>query len=212
MADNNNPAGTPEGTGQPTGEPEGTPTSTVSNSDVKNSELFKKVTGEMHSELEQLRADKAQREKADADRKAEEERKALEAKGDFETALKLEQEKIAKLEDNYKKQLLERDVKNELLTVGINNDIFIKGAIASYTEETGSISDFAKKLAEENKHLINGANSRNTMPEPPKPGAGNGGAMTIDEAKSQKNSSDPKVASAARAVIGEYYDKHGRMP
>jgi hypothetical protein len=182
-----------------------------SNSDIKGSELFQKVTGELAA----LKAEKAEREQAEADAKTKAEQEALTAKGDFETALKMEREKMATMEKTHKRELLQRDLTSELLKAGFQNDTFISGAVGGYNAEAGDVATYVQSLAdnESNKVFLNSVQpQRERLPETGQLN-NSGTAITLEQARQMKNSDNPEQRLQAAQFMREHWIKNnGKLP
>jgi hypothetical protein len=187
------PAAPPEGDG-------------ISNQDLKSNPVFQKVT----TELAQLRQEKADRDAQEQEAKDAAERKKLEDAGKYEEAIALRDAQLKEQADKHAKDILQRDLKLELINNNFTNKTFIKGAITSFDGEPDTIGDYVKELAalEENKIFINdGKAKRNPLPETP-PAGGSVGAMSVEEARIKaKQSEDPKVKAAARKVLAAEFDR-----
>jgi len=180
-----------------------------SNNDVKSSPLFQKLASEL-AEIKRADAERLQLEQA---AKKEAETKQLEAQGKYEEALKMREQEIENIKSQHQKEITQRDLKNELLTAGFTNQVFIKGAIAEYEE--GDISEYARQLAsdESNKPFLGAIKQVFT---PPSGGNVNGVSSvtikTADDYNRAKTSADPNIRKQARDYGADYFNKHGRMP
>jgi hypothetical protein len=182
----------------------------ISNAELKSNPVFQK----MASELGRLQKAEADRTAADTAAKQKAEQDALTAKGDFEAAMKLKDTQLADIQKNHAKELLERDLKLELSNTGFRNEMFVNGAVGSFTGESAGIADYVKELAakEENKGFLGTATEkRGTLPEPNKPGSPTP-TMSVDEARRlSKESEDPKVRQSARDVLKAEFDRTHRL-
>jgi hypothetical protein len=86
-------------------------------------------------------------EKAQADKKAEEERKILEAKGEYETILKKEREDRETLEKRYQAEMARRDLKDALRDKGANDKVFLEWAILKYDGTSDGVQEYVDKLS-----------------------------------------------------------------
>ena len=176
------------------------------NADIKSSDLFQKVTGELAS----LKAEKAEREQAESDAKAKQEQDALTAKGDFESALKIERDKLAAMEATHKKELLQRDLTSELFKAGFQNETFVNGAVGAYNAEAGDVTTYVQGLAgnDANKmFLASTSPQRERLPETG-PLNNSGAAMTIEQARLMKSSKNSEERLQAAQFMREHWIKN----
>lgn len=87
-------------------------------------------------------------ENAQTKAKEEDERKALEAKGEYETVLKQRDAEIERIKQEYAVEDLKRNISDALRDAGANNPVFIKGAVSEFTGTAEEIADFVKGLKE----------------------------------------------------------------
>ena len=181
----------------------------LTNNDVKNHPLFKKLTSQL-AELQN-----AQNEKLEAEKKAaaEAEIKALEAKGEFEQALKIKTEEIERIKSEHAAQILERDLKTQLFKAGFTNDIFVNGAVMSYDKET-PMDEYVQALTENeaNKPFL-AAQTREPLKPPGKPTVGGGASpLTASQVKELQASDSQEDRQKARNYLHNYFIEHGKMP
>lgn len=189
--------------------PTETPAPDASNRDVKDSALFQKVTAELlelkQRDAERLEADKSARAKAEQDR--------LESEGKYKEALELREKEFENLKAQHQKDVLQRDLKTELIRKGFNNEIFMNGAMAAFSGDADSVADYVSELAasDSNKMFLSSAPQRNILP------AANGvnasdsvvdGSKLFELAKSK----DSETKAKAQKALQDYYKTNGRFP
>ncbi len=184
--------------------------STISNADVKAHPLFKKLTDDL-----------AERNKADADRKAADEaaqadaeQKRLKDEGKFEEAIKLEKDGREADARAHALELQVRDLELAITKTGFTNDTFIRGAVAGFDPDKGTIEDYAKHLAENevNKAFLGEITDPGKPTPPGKPPGGKQGALNARQIKALKNSSDPAERRRGIKILEDYFDAHGQLP
>lgn len=183
----------------------------LTNADVKSDPLFKKVTGELAELKSQIAAEKAEQTKA---QEASEMERLKEA-GKYEEAIKLNADRLERMEAQHKADLLKRDLTTELIKAGAKNDMFLKGVIADYDGET-DIAEYVQSLTSSDDHkLFFGSleQSRQTQPAP-KGVAPNGNAdLTWQQVKAMEQSDDPKQRAKASDIILLHLKRNdGKMP
>lgn len=181
----------------------------LSNSAIKNSPLFQKVT----SQLAALQNEKNEREQKEADAASKAEQDALIAKGDFEKALSLRDETIKAMETRHAADIMQRDLKAELYNAGFKNETFVKGAIGSYDGAADGIGDFVSQLAgdESNAMFLGGAAPKREVLGGTSNISISGGAMSLEKLRqlATDKSSTPEKRSEARMALLEKIESGG---
>ena len=132
---------------------------TFTDDDIRGSKLFKsqaKAHSAIKQELDELK-------QSLIDKKAAEEQKALEAKGEYDKILAQKEQSLKDLKKSseaeltakvaaYEKKILNMKLENELIRAGASNQIFIGGAINSYEGDVDGIAEFVKQLEEDENH------------------------------------------------------------
>ncbi len=137
-----------------------TTTKPISASDVRNHELFQKLT----SQLKEITDAEKAREDAAKVAAKEKKRDELKAKNDWAT---LEADYVRQIEQlneehenaltnrdtSHNKELTMRDLKQALTVAGITEEFTLTGAMAGYDAET-EIADYVKTLRESKPHIF----------------------------------------------------------
>lgn len=181
-------AGGAEGTGTSgAGQPaEQKPEGKSINSQAKELPWVQKALA-AEARLSQLEA-----EQAEAKQKAEQ--TALEQKGQYEQALKLERDRVAKIEADTKAKVKELSLKTELATAGFRTQA-TKLFIDEFNPDEIDAAAFVAKLkADEGNAWLLATTTKSRTPNPTKPG-GQGPAEEFDP--SWIDSDDPKKRDAA---------------
>lgn len=167
------------------------------NSQAKELPWVKKALA-AEARLSQLEA-----EQAEAKQKAEQ--TALEQKGQYEQALKLERDRVAKIEADTKAQVKELSLKTELATAGFRTQA-TKLFIDDFNPDEIDVASFVAKLkADEGNAWLLATKTR--TPNPTKP-AGQGPAEEYD--KSWLDSDDPKKKEyAIKQERKRFWAKYG---
>jgi hypothetical protein len=193
---------TTEGTGDPVLAQTGT--AQPSNAEIKNSDLFQKVA----AEAGELRREKAERLTAEDATKKDAETKRLAEEGRFEEALKQKETEVETLKRQHEGQLRERDLGNELLKAGFNNDTFVRGAVNGYNPEGGTIADYVQALAadEGNKAFLSNGQGRQPHTPPGNPNVTNPGTpLNYESAKALSLSGTPEEKTRAREFLSKHH-------
>jgi len=180
----------------------------LSNSSVKSSPLFLKVT----RELGELKALVADREAAEIKVKEEEAIQKATAAGEFEKAIELHTQKLEALERKHSKEILDRDLTTALVKAGAKNDVFLKGAVSSFDGAT-DISEYVKMLSEneENGAFFGDTETQRQIHRSPSAVAPSG-LKSWDQIRVMEQSSDPKQRLEASRLIMAHILETGKMP
>lgn len=175
----------------------------LSNRDVKNHSLFKKITsqlGEATKELESFRAKEAERERKSAERKA-----------DYETATKITVEKAikeAREKWEAEQSILSKraEAKLQLVKAGFKNEALIKGLLADFDHDSMTAEDFAKAAAEseENKPFLASSSSYSGRPNPDTQSLNSSKIKTLTDAEIEqlrKTGNPEDKAKAHKALL-----------
>ena len=168
----------------------------------------------MASQLADLQREKQERVEAEEKARKEAEIKDLESKGEYEKAIKARDEEIERVKSQHAKDILERDLKNELLKTGFTNDKFVRGAIADYSADSdGDLASYVQALAsdESNKPFLTSGDSRTVHAAPGRTPVA-GGSIGWDQVKADLESPDRQTRIAARAKITAHREKTGEYP
>lgn len=196
----------PDVKGQEQGQQEG---QTVSASEVRNHDLFRKVVGEKDAALKEALSQIATYEAQAAEAAREKELKEKEAAGEYKSAmeqLKAENKAIA---EKYQKQITDLKLETELTKRGAN-EYFTHWAKSVYDGQT-DISQYVEQLAAHEKHAAQFQTS--TAQPPPAPGipaqrsSSDGAQLRADLA-----SRDPAVRAAANQKVMEHMNRTGKLP
>jgi hypothetical protein len=206
---------------QPTQEPQETTPGqepTISNSDIKSSQLFRGVTGELAStrkELEELRA-------GIEEQKRQAEIEEAKRKEDYDSALRLEKEaaeaKILEMENKAaeaSKKALQMELKSALMEKGANPT---KGLLAVAMAEYGageheSLDAFVSGLKESEDYSSFFGSEKQTFQKPPAAGGGDGaGSFSIEKINAMRLSGDSKQQAEAADMLLEYQRIHRKLP
>jgi len=182
--------------------------SRVSNAEIKNSELFQKLAGELNTLRQQMADEAAAKEQA----QKEAELKQAQEKGDFEKALKMLTAEKEQMETQHKAEIVKRDITTELLKAGAKNSVFLNGAVAGYDGET-DIAEYVSSLVSDdgNSVFFKSESSRQTHAAPPP--VSQGGNKSWDQVKAMEKSTDPKQRAEAAKLIGDYMKANsGALP
>jgi hypothetical protein len=175
-------------TGATTPEPESNPESGKEksiNSQAKELPWVQKALA-AEARLQQLEA-----EQAEAKQKAEQ--AALEQKGQYEQALQMEKDRVAKIEADHKAKVKELSLKTELATAGFRTQA-TKLFIDEFNPDEKSAADFVAEIKADENNAWLLVQQKTRTPNPTKPG-GKGPAEEFDP--SWIDSDDPKKREAA---------------
>ena len=185
-----------------------------SNADIKASDLFQKVTGE----LAELQREKAERKAAEADAASKAETERLEKEGNWKEAkAKYEADALAK-DERHAKELLSRDLKSDLHLANFKNAKFVKGAIADYDPKTsGTVAEYVASLVAdtENAPFMKGATDANgnKIDPPPKVNVSGSQNANWDQVKADANGTDRTKRIEARKLVTAYREANdGKYP
>lgn len=172
----------------------------LSNNDVKSHPLFQKLTEQL-SEFQ-----RKEQERAAAEEKAarEAELKKAEEEGKWQDIVKMREQEIENLRASYAKDMLERDLKTELVRAGFSNDVFLKGAIGSYSGDPEGVTEYVEQLKADagNAVFLNQAQqAANSTPAPPSTPTITGTKLSDAKIVAMEKSSDPAERAQARAHI-----------
>jgi hypothetical protein len=178
---------------------------TISNSDVKNSQLFRGVTGELASTRREL-----------------EEIEEAKRKEDYDSALRLEKEaaeaKIQEMETRAaeaSKKALQMELKSALMEKGANPT---KGLLAVAMAEYGageheSLDAFVSGLKESEDYSAFFGSEKQTFQKLPAAGGGDGaGSFSIEKINAMRLSGDSKQQAEAAQMLAHYQSIHGKLP
>lgn len=180
----------------------------LTNNDVKNNELFKKVTAELAA------AKKILQDKADAEAKAiaDAELEKAKAAGDYEALLEKRDAEAAEKEAKYNAKVNSLTLKYELSAAGFEKRGIDLLTIEYNPETHGTVEEYAKLVAEDESNKKFMASGPKAPPEPPgKPGAPSTG-MNLEMMYKFEGSSDPAIQQQVRDFKRAYWDKNGHMP
>ncbi len=166
----------------------------------------------MSKQLAEYRDADTARKEAETTAKREAEAQKLKDEGRFDELEANHVKELDTMKALHDKAMLEMKIRNELLKVKFENDIFINGAIVAYNaEEFGNVSAYVETLKsdEANKAFLAGSDGR-TVHTPP---AATPGGTTAGEIRGQKireyaDSDDPEKIKIARDIKKAYFDKH----
>jgi hypothetical protein len=191
---------------------------TISNSDVKSSQLFRGVTGELAStrkELEEIKAGiEEQKRQAEIDE--------AKRKEDYDSALRLEREaaedRIQKIENKAAEasmKALQMELKSALMEKGANPT---KGLLAVAMAEYGageheSLDAFVSGLKESEDYSSFFGSEKQTFQKLPAAGGGDGaGSFSIEKINAMRLSGDSKQQAEAAQMLAQYQSIHGKLP
>jgi hypothetical protein len=181
----------------------------ISNAEAKQLPWVQKMAQELNT-LRQEKEAQAAAQKA-AQKEAEEQR--LKDAGMFDELKSRYEAELEQTKMQHAKDVLERDLKTELIKTGFVNDMFARGAIAGYDAEThGDVASYVAALAadESNKTFLAGNEGRKVhTPPTATPGGMASSALRGDKLIEYANSDDPKQREQAIASKKAWYDKHG---
>jgi hypothetical protein len=151
---------------------------------------------------------------ADTQAATDAETKRLKDAGLFDEAQAGHKAELAKMESAHAAEILQRDIQANLFKAGFNNDFFIKGAIAAYDAETGSVDDYVTALAadEANKGFLATSDSRVVHKAAGAvPAGGPDATLRGDKLKAAAKSDDPKIRAQAIAIKEAFYENNGNF-
>ena len=131
-------------------QPEPAPESTTPNQDFRNSQLAQQT----FAQLKQLQDKLAAMEQAEADKKAEEERKRLEAEGNYKEALAKQQAEFEALKAQQAKMQLDHSLQSALMREGVTNQMFINGVLSSYNGDADGVGEFISSLKSDESNAV----------------------------------------------------------
>ena len=190
----------------------------LTGSQIRSSDLFKQVTGQMSdlaNEKKALEAKLAEFEKQQEAAK----QKELESQGKYEEALaqvktlhiaELEaaQAELATMKINARNAALEA----ELAKHGLDNEFAIAGIKAQFSSSELDPTEFVKQVSESDsfKALLSGTAPRHQAP--PSTTAASRSGQSWSQVYADRDSSDQKVQLEAVRKLTAYYTEHGQFP
>jgi hypothetical protein len=196
----------------PTPADESVETPAASNADVRQSELFRRATAELKSkraQLSELREQLDSRRAADEKAAGEAERRALEAKGEYETILKQREAELAAVQAKHTRDMLEMNLSLALSRAGASNAHFVRGVVAAYDGDADGIAEHVAQIKASDEHaawfgvdntLPTGLPSTGTAPP-----AAKGGQKSLEDRLAEGDH------DAQNEVMAQYFglDKRG---
>jgi hypothetical protein len=182
---------------------------TTPNKDFRQSPLAQQTFAELKAARDELAAIK----QAASDKAAEQERKELEAKGDYEVALaKLKAEHEAQRAE-HDKFVLQSNLKTALLQAGANNPIFIDGVVAQFSGDQAAIAEHVEGLKANEQHAAFFGVQQQVSPGLPPPGTPPPATTGKQNwAQVKQDLTDPTKAKVASDSITAFYIANGKMP
>jgi len=199
------------GTTDPTPADAAATTESITNAQAKELAWVKKMAEEnaafKRAETERVEAT------SQAERDAQE--KALADAGKWDEAKALHSAELAKLTAGHAKQLLDLELKTELLGAGFKNPNWLKGSVAGYNAEThGTPAEYAAAAAKDEANAAFLATPGRTVHPGPTPAVVTGSSQTMTGAQIRllESSTDPKDKKKARVALKAYRLEHGSYP
>ena len=180
----------------------------LSNSDVKKHPLFQKLT----EQLGQFQREAAERAAAEEKAAREHEMKKAEEEQRWQDALRMREQELEETKAKYEKDMRDRDLAFELSRAGFNNDVFIKGAMASYNPDAGSIGEYVQNLANDEANKVFLGNQQAPRANPPSTPSVTGGSFTTEQLRAMRDSDDPEVRAKRRAYLKSLYKAGKPLP
>jgi hypothetical protein len=197
-----------EQTNDVTPEPEAEPAPT--NSEDKKSPAFLAVT----AKLAEYERKEKEREEADAQAQREAEEKALRDAGRFDELEAKYRADMEAIQSKHAAEILQSNLKTELIKTGFANDMFINGAIQGYNADThGDVQAYVASLAEDENHkgFLSGEPVKTVHTAPGKLPSG-GSGENWDQVKADIEGPDRQKRIEARAKVTAYREKTGEYP
>lgn len=129
-------------TDQKTGE------ATISNADIRNSELFRKVTSEQQSKLEAAIAELATLKASITDEKEAARVKRLEEEGNYKQLIDEKNKEIQSIQSRHETQLRRLALKDEFRKHKINDEYFLEHHLNRFEGNAEEIENYVKDLME----------------------------------------------------------------
>lgn len=177
----------------------------VTRDQVVNSKWFQGVT----SESAKVKAELAELKDMLAKKAEDEQRKELEAKGQYETIIQQRDAQIAELTAKHAAQMTRMQLTSELTRNGLVNQLALDGAVASYSGDAEGIGEYVQILMKEHSSLFQAPG----MPPADNPAQGSrssGGSSTRwDQVKQKIENGTPAEATQANDAVRRYMLGHG---
>jgi hypothetical protein len=180
---------------KPDQEEETTPT--ISNKDIRASEVFKAATGNVQAKADAAQAELAALKASIADKAKTDRDDALKSQGNWETLETELRAEIAAFTSAHASELLKRDL-SLALTQNFSDPYFVQAKVAGYSEGAENITAYVAQLVsdEGNARYLSGYVPPPTSARPPV-GSTPSSRPTGTALKDRLTSSDPAVKKAA---------------
>ena len=168
----------------------------------------------MAQQLADLRRKEQERMEAEEKARKDAEIKELESRGQYEAAIKAREDELESLKNQHAAELQQRDLTAELLKAGFSNEMFMRGAVANYNQESGSILEYVQGLVGDESNaafLSKSAPAREPLDPPPSVGSV-GKKPNWDQVKVWEQSENREERIKARGILAEYRKEHGKYP
>jgi len=141
------------------------------------------------------------------------ERQKAESEGNYQAALKIEQDKVKKIEADAAAKLRKMELESEWVKAGAADPRAVKIFEDQYDPEKGTIAEFVATLKADESNALYFTTPTKTKPKPPAP-TGGGDAPEFTPALLEEYSRSPDSALRAKAAKykGDYLVKHGKLP
>lgn len=181
----------------------------ISNSDVKNHELFVKLTKQLADYQRKEKAEKENAEKAARDaelKKAEEEQ-------NWKKLIEMREQELEQTKAQHAKELLDMQLK-AAISADFNNPVFVKGAMASFDGDMDSISEYVESLKADpiNAGFLKSAMSAPNAPNPPSTPTVTGGKLSEAKLVAMEKSSNPAERAKAREYLENLIKQGEKLP
>lgn len=190
----------------------------LSNSELKSHPVFQKLTAKLSS-YERAEQERREQEEAAAATKAREqqeaEMRALEEQNKFKEIVSLKDKTIEQMRAEHQRELNHLVLKNELVRAGFKNDYFLDGVIGRFKGAKDDIQGYLETVLsdEQNKAYLSVQNSEQSYSPPSTPGVANANAtIPVETLKAWENSSEKELRNKARTELRKYREKHGKYP
>jgi hypothetical protein len=180
----------------------------LNNSGWKSHPLTQKIIAEL-SELKRVEQERQEKAKIEA---REAELKKAEEEGRLKEALEKLRSEIESEKKKHAHELMKRDLMAEILKTGVNNDVFIRGALAGYSDESGTIQEYVAALMSDEANKVFLPQQDGSRPVPPRKIPSSTGPVSWEKIKAETKSPDPEVRAKARAAIEAHYRETKQWP
>lgn len=186
----------------------------ISNSDIRKSELFQKVTSEQQSKLDATMAELEALKKSITDAKESDRIKQLEDEKNYKQIIEENSQKLKAAEDAYKASLRQYTLRDEFRKQNVNDEYFLEYHLGKYNGPAEDIENYVKGLMDDESTSryfgqIEQGPKGQSLPRTAAPGTR---STSTDWAQIKRDLDNPAKAVEADKIVRDYFDETGKMP